>query len=107
MKDKKEEPFAYADVFPFLKQEQSVPLQDIKPNLFLYGLFFIFISFALFTTFMYAMIVSKFMPDTGNVLLDWIKYDQYYCFVAPSTCFVIGIFFVLNWISFKFFQHAS
>ena len=54
----------------------------------------------------YSMIVSKiFMPYTGNKVLDWIKDDEHYMFLLPSTMLMMILFGYWNWVSMKFFRH--
>jgi len=62
-------------------------------------------TFVFFVTMLYALVVSKFMPYTGNYVLDWIRDDMYYsplviCSI-PAT--VIAVY--LNWLGLKFFRH--
>jgi len=65
-------------------------------------------TFSLYFISMYALVVSKFMPDTGNHILDAIKYDWYYCFLFPVSILFVGFLFVyINWFSMKFFRHNS
>ncbi|KAI8147097.1 phosphatidylinositol N-acetylglucosaminyltransferase subunit Y-domain-containing protein, partial [Fennellomyces sp. T-0311] len=54
---------------------------------------------------LYAMIGSKFVPDTQIEILDWIKHDQYYCLLVPITAIVFIYFIVWNWMGMKFFRH--
>jgi hypothetical protein len=54
---------------------------------------------------MYALVVSKFMPDLGNPILDWIKHDYYYSSLVTVLIPVTVIFVYLNWLSLKFFRH--
>ncbi|EFA76983.1 transmembrane protein [Heterostelium album PN500] len=59
--------------------------------------------FFIFTT--YCLVISKFLPDTGNRILDFIKYDWYYCLLLPVLVPVTIITVYLNWLSLKFFRH--
>jgi len=54
---------------------------------------------------MYAMVVSKFMPETGNKLLDWIRDDDYYCILIPSTLVATVYTVTANWLGLKIFRH--
>ena len=40
---------------------------------FLYGYLLLFNTFIFFIVTMYTIIISKFMPETGNAILDSIK----------------------------------
>jgi hypothetical protein len=63
-------------------------------------------SFLIYASMMFWMIFSKFMPDTGNAVIDWIKYDHYYCYVIVVALFpVLPVFIYSNWLSLKFFRH--
>lgn len=54
---------------------------------------------------MYATVVSKWMPITGNKYLDWIREDRYYSFLVPIMLPVTVFFVVINWFGMKFFRH--
>jgi hypothetical protein len=58
-----------------------------------------------FVCWTYAFIVSKWMPYTGNALLDAIKEDSYYTPLIPVVGIVTWMFVYINWMSLKFFRH--
>mmetsp|Transcript_26044 Transcript_26044/g.65443 ORF Transcript_26044/g.65443 Transcript_26044/m.65443 type:complete len:98 (-) Transcript_26044:958-1251(-) len=58
-----------------------------------------------FVLCMYMLVFSKLLPETGVELLDWIKHDRYYCYLAPATVPVTVGFIYFNWLSLKFFRH--
>lgn len=71
------------------------------------GIALILIGALLFIWMAYAYFISKyFMPYTGHKLLDWIKDDDYYCCLVPSTLVVFFLFTYINWISMKYFRHS-
>ena len=53
---------------------------------------------------LYAIVLSKLMPDTGHWLLDAIKHDHYYCYLGPACIPATVIFIYFNWLSLKFFR---
>ncbi|ORY91337.1 phosphatidylinositol N-acetylglucosaminyltransferase subunit Y-domain-containing protein [Syncephalastrum racemosum] len=59
----------------------------------------------MFLSTLYAIIGSKFMPDTGVPVLDWIKHDEYYCLLVPITALAAIYFIMWNWMGMKFFRH--
>ncbi|KAJ3186107.1 hypothetical protein HK101_009743 [Irineochytrium annulatum] len=58
-----------------------------------------------FSASMYAILISKVMPDTGNAVLDFIKYDHHYCYLLPLLPPVVLFFSLLNWLGLKLFRH--
>ncbi len=71
------------------------------------GVLFIIAAATIFTFSLYAFIISKFlMPYTGNRILDWIKDDEYYCCLLPSTAISTMIFMYINWVAMKYFRHS-
>lgn len=54
---------------------------------------------------MYALVVSKIMPETGNPILDWVARDYYYSSLIVVMIPVSVIFVYFNWLSLKFFRH--
>jgi hypothetical protein len=53
-------------------------LKETRPPdfTFLYGYLLLFSTFIFFIVTMYTIIISKFMPETGNAILDSIKVRQ-------------------------------
>ena len=71
------------------------------------GILFIVAAMVIFTFSLYAFIISKlFMPYIGNRILDWIKDDEYYCCLIPSTAISTFMFMYLNWVAMKYFRHS-
>ncbi|ORY05858.1 hypothetical protein K493DRAFT_192505, partial [Basidiobolus meristosporus CBS 931.73] len=70
-----------------------------------WGYVLLIATYVLFVLFMYAIVVSKLMPYTGNKYLDWIKEDTYYCLLIPVTWFVSVYAVFWNWMGMKFFRH--
>ena len=60
-----------------------------------------------FSFFIYATVVVKALPRTGNAFLDLVAEDSYYCLLVPLTPFVAVVAAYLNWVSLKFFRHVS
>ena len=54
----------------------------------------------------YAILISKWMPDTGIWMLDAIKQDTYYCLLVPYTWLIAIVFLSVNWFSMKVFKTA-
>jgi hypothetical protein len=94
------------DALPYLRREKGIH-PHARDNTHLYGYAVLTSSFLFFSTTMYWVLVSKFMPDTGNPLLDWIKHDEYYCLVVLSCIPVSFVIVYFNWLAFKFFRHNS
>ncbi|CDH55514.1 predicted protein [Lichtheimia corymbifera JMRC:FSU:9682] len=79
--------------------------ETIPDTTYLWGYALIAITAITFTILMYAIIGSKYVPDTNIKLLDWIKHDEYYCLLFPITAIVWIYFIVWNWMGMKFFRH--
>jgi len=48
---------------------------------------------------------SKFLPHTGNVVLDALAGDWYYSLLLPLTVPVTLVAVFVNWLAMKFFRH--
>jgi hypothetical protein len=96
-----------AESMPFLQKERGIHLQVRDNSMLAWGVGLLVGTFLFFVTTMYTVLLSKFMPDTGNQLLDWIKHDQYYCHLVPALIPVSFIIVYFNWVGFKFFRHNS
>ena len=46
------------------------------------------------------------MGYTGNFILDWIKDDDYYCYLVPATYVTTAFFMYANWTAMKYFRHS-
>lgn len=68
---------------------------------------YILIVFAITCTiiFLYASFLSKLVPDTGIFVLDFVKYDYYYCFLIPTMIIPTFVIIYLNWLSMRIFEH--
>ncbi|CAG8616550.1 5228_t:CDS:2 [Paraglomus brasilianum] len=71
----------------------------------LWGLVLLLGTYIVFVVSMYAIVVSKLVPETGNKILDWIKHDEYYCLLVPVTLSVTVYAVFWNWMGMKFFRH--
>jgi len=94
------------DALPYLRREKGIHPQE-KDTTHIYGYSMILGAFVFFCSTMYWVVVSKFMPTTGNPLLDWIKQDEYYCMACLSCIPVSFILVYFNWLAFKFFKQAN
>ena len=74
-------------------------------SLFLLASLILALSVASALLFLYAIVLSKLMPDTGIFLLDYIKHDQYFCFFLPLSVLPTYLFVYVNWLSLTYFQH--
>lgn len=71
----------------------------------LWGWVVLLVTLVSYIAGMYALVVSKWMPITGNPILDWVKRDNYYSLLGVVLLPVTVIFVYLNWLSLKFFRH--
>ena len=71
----------------------------------LWGCLLLGCTFLFFVGSLYAIVVAKHMPTTGNVFIDAIKDDHYYCYLVPFTIPVLIIAVISNWVALKFFRH--
>ena len=69
---------------------------------------FLLVGFAafLFITVIYAVIVSPLIGDTGHIVLDFVRKDNYYCLLAPLMIPMSLAILYANWVSVKFFRHT-
>lgn len=96
---------------PFLKQKKKYTrkntrhLSQTEPDwTYLWGYLFLGTTFFIFATSMYATVFSKFMPMTGNKILDYISRDTYYCVLVPLTLPVAVWWAFWNWMGLKTFR---
>lgn len=71
--------------------------------LFCYSIAIIALSAVLGSCLLYAALLSKLLPRTGNVFLDAVKDDQYYCYFVPLAILPTYLVLYLNWLSLTYF----
>ena len=76
-----------------------------QTSLFLLSVAILSLSAVTALVFLYAIVVSKFMPNTGVYLLDYIKHDQYFCFLLPLSVLPTYLYIYVNWLSLTYFRH--
>lgn len=72
---------------------------------FVKGYLLLVVALMVFVLGIYVTVVSKFMPATGNLLLDFIRDDCYYSYALPCVSLWFALFTYINWLSMKFFRH--
>ncbi|OMJ11342.1 hypothetical protein AYI69_g4682 [Smittium culicis] len=71
----------------------------------IYGYALLIFTILILVLFIYALLFSKLMPTSDNLILNAIKKDQYYILLAPISG-LTAIFFVFgNWMGMKYFRH--
>mmetsp|Transcript_5628 Transcript_5628/g.5829 ORF Transcript_5628/g.5829 Transcript_5628/m.5829 type:complete len:103 (-) Transcript_5628:157-465(-) len=65
-----------------------------------------FLSSTLFgLLYLYAAFISKLLPHTGYIFLDFWKNDYYYCFLIPLLILPTFVVIYLNWLCMRCFEH--
>jgi len=70
------------------------------------GMYLITLAACIFIGVFYSVIISPLVGETGHVVLDLIRLDNYYCFLAPLMIPASLGFIYANWVSVKFFRHT-
>ncbi|KAJ4845203.1 hypothetical protein Tsubulata_036492 [Turnera subulata] len=70
------------------------------------GWLFVAIGLGSFLGFLFAAVVSKFLPFSDNPVVAAIQSDRYYCFLVPLTVPILFIAVYFHWLSMKLFKHA-
>ena len=61
-------------------------------------------SLAAFAFLVYWLVLSKLLPPTGNLYLDWLRDDTYYCVLVPLTLPVTVVAGYLSWFTNQLFR---
>jgi len=86
--------------------EQRASPSENSHLLEILGFFLIGFSALLFILVTYAVVLSPLVGETGHVLLDFVRRDNYYTLLIPlmmPVTFIVGYF---NWVSIKFLRHS-
>ena len=77
----------------------------INPNHLLicgYGLVILFSLLGV--VFCYTAFISKLLSDSGNLVIDMIKHDYYFCYLFPLLTLPTYAVVYLNWLAFMHFE---
>ena len=55
------------------------------------GVALIFTSFTCFVVLLFWIGGSKLLPPTGSWLIEWMRADEYYCFLVPLTLVPVSL----------------
>ncbi|KMZ64724.1 hypothetical protein ZOSMA_350G00160 [Zostera marina] len=72
----------------------------------LWGISFILLGCCSLVAFLFASIISKFLPPFQNPFLNAIQNDRYYCLLVPLTVPILFVAVYFHWLSMKLFKHA-
>lgn len=76
----------------------------VPQNVGFYGLLITFVFATIGAIFFYTALISKLLPDTGNSVLDFIKYDYYFCYLLPLAIIPTYMVIYLNWLAMRHFE---
>ena len=62
------------------------------------------LTFVAFVVLSFWLLLSNFVPPTGNRFLDWLREDQYYCLLVPLTVPVTLAASYFTWFTKMLFQ---
>lgn len=79
---------------------KRLPNHEADSTVF-YGYLILVATFITFVVSLYAILISDFVPLTGNRILDAIKEDQYYCLLVPISIPVTVYTVFFNWLGMK------
>ncbi|KAI8058486.1 phosphatidylinositol N-acetylglucosaminyltransferase subunit Y-domain-containing protein [Syncephalis plumigaleata] len=88
----------------FEASHQQLGAEDPDSTPF-WGWILLIATYIMFVCGMYSVFISKWMPDTGSVILDWIRDDQYYCLLVPLSLPLFIYAVTCNWMGMKLFRH--
>eukprot|EP01031_Cornospumella_fuschlensis_P039148 gene39148-47630_t len=68
------------------------------------GLVLVILSALVLLTSLYTIVISKLMPYTGILVLDFVKDDEYFCYLLPLLVLPTFSVVYLNWLAMNHFQ---
>ena len=54
--------------------------------------------------YLYMAFLSKLLPDTGYYVIDFFKYDYYFCYLIPLGIIPTYMVIYLNWLAMRHFE---
>lgn len=54
--------------------------------------------------YLYMAFLSKLLPDTGYYVIDFFKYDFYFCYLIPLGIIPTYMVIYLNWLAMRHFE---
>ena len=69
------------------------------------GLALLLVSFSVWVVLLFWMAASKMLPPTKSWLVEWMREDEYYCFLVPLTIVPVSLLAnYLRWFASSLFQ---
>lgn len=91
---------------PNYARRMTIHLPETIPDkTYLYGYALLAATVFMFVASFYTIVVSKYIPDSNVKFFNNIKYDEYYCYLIPTTGLVWIYWVMWNWMGMKFFRH--
>ena len=81
-----------------------IPPRTSPDYTFIYGYGLLAIAFLLFALPVYAIVLAPLLPPTQNMVLDAVRNDNYYKYLALSLIPLTWLTVFLNWSALKFFR---
>ncbi|KAG5463543.1 MAG: phosphatidylinositol N-acetylglucosaminyltransferase subunit Y-domain-containing protein, partial [Olpidium bornovanus] len=98
-------PYAQAPRIRNYTRKNTIYISQAEPDTTgLMGWALLLCTYVAFVALGYAAVVSKFMPRTGNKILDYISDDNYYSVLIPVTLPVAIFWAFFNWLGLKTFR---
>ena len=85
-------------------EDEDENSENIATTIFV-GYVILAFTFCFWTIGIYWVLISKFMPDTGYILLDAMKYDETGFMSVVSLIIPLSGFAYPNWYALKMFIH--
>ena len=70
-----------------------------------YGIATILFAAAFFSFSVFALVGAKLLPPTGNLLVDFLREDQYYSVLVPMALPTTFVAVYISWLGLKLFRH--
>eukprot|EP00033_Pygsuia_biforma_P002601 GCRY01002878.1.p1 GENE.GCRY01002878.1~~GCRY01002878.1.p1 ORF type:complete len:106 (+),score=4.69 GCRY01002878.1:178-495(+) len=77
-----------------------------KSLAFYLGILLLFGTAVFFVLMSYCLFFSKFMPSTGNPILDSLKEDRHYSLMLMGLLPLSVMYSYCRWVSIKIFRHT-
>ena len=82
--------------------DAAAQLPPIRP---LYAVLLVVGSLTALVILIFWIVIAKMLPPTSSPLIEWMRNDEYYCFLVPLAIMPTSFLYrFLSWLSYQHFK---
>lgn len=70
------------------------------------GWLLIIIGAVFFIATIFSIFLAPHLAPTTHIIIEFLRVDDFYCFLVPLTLPITGLTIYSNWLSMKYLRHS-